>query len=402
MNQKRRIAVIGGGISGLSAAWLLRKHANVTLFEANGRFGGHTNTVRVVEGDREIPIDTGFMVFNRPNYPLLSALFDHIEVPTHPTRMSFSVSLDDGAIEFAGGTVGSLFAQRRNLVRVPFWGMLGDILRFNRLAQLLVRTGSCLDHAITLGELLDHHRFGKSFRHWYLYPMAAAIWSCPRDQMARFPAASFLRFFSNHGLVQLTNRPRWETVVGGASTYVNRLISDLGSGASAARAVVDIRRTADGVIVRDEHGAESRFDDVVLACHPDQASRIIQDPTPSERVVLNAVRYQQNHVYLHTDEALMPRRRGLWSSWNYIGQDISDARSAVSVSYWMNSLQPLNSRRNYFVSLNPPLAPKDEEVVAELSYDHPVFDVRALQAQTRLAQIQGQVGESGVVEVTPG
>jgi len=390
MGDKRRVAVIGSGIGGLSAAWLLRRECDVVLFEAEERFGGHSHTVEVREGDRAIPIDTGFMVFNRPNYPLLSALFGHLGVSTYATNMSFSVSLDAGEVEYAGSSVASLFAQRRNLARPAFWAMLGDIVRFNRLARGLVRDVPWREAELTLGELLDSYRFGEPFRHWYLYPMAAAIWSCPRDQMAAFPAASFLRFFSNHGLVQLSGRPQWETVVGGAGAYVRRLIGDLGSRALAARPVVEVRRTAQGVSVRTSDGETRPFDEVVLACHPDQSSRLLKDAEPTERLVLSSVRYQANRVFLHADEELMPRRRNLWSSWNYLGRDLAEERSAVSVTYWMNSLQRLNSRRNYFVSLNPPKTPRDETVLAELTYEHPVLDAGALEAQKRLGRIQGR------------
>ena len=390
MEHKRRIAIIGGGISGLGAAWLLREQADVTLFEADGRFGGHSHTVRVMEKNREIPIDTGFMVFNRPNYPLLGAFFDHLGVSTYPTRMSFSVSLDGGAVEYAGGGITDLFAQRQNLVRPAFWRMIRDILRFNRLAHHLLSGREEGEPAGTLGALLDRHGFSEYFRQWYLYPMAAAIWSCPRDQMGEFPASSFLRFFSNHGLVQLSDRPRWETVVGGASTYVERLTRDLGASAICARPVTLVRREANGASVVTRDGETRVFDDVVFACHADQAVRILRNPTAAEQNVLSAVRYQKNQVFLHTDETLMPTRRSLWSSWNYIGRDVAQEYAAVSVTYWMNSLQRLDSRQNYFVSLNPPTAPRDNAVIAEMSYDHPVFDTPALEAQTRLTSIQGK------------
>lgn len=392
VDRKKRIAVIGSGISGLSAAWLLREQADVTLFEADGRFGGHTNTVRVEEGDREIPIDTGFMVFNRPNYPLLSALFDHLDVSTYATNMSFAVSLGGGSLEYAGSTLASLFAQRRNLARPAFWGMLGDILRFNQLARRLAEHGSEPELSMKLGDFLERYGLGEPFRHWYLYPMAAAIWSCPRDQMAEFPAMSFVRFFSNHGLVQLSDRPRWETVAGGSATYVNRLIGDLGPHALAGTPVVDVRRSAGAVAVRSGDGVVRRFDEVVFACHPDQALRILNDAGPGRQRVLRGVRYQRNSVYLHADEGLMPRRRNLWSSWNYTGYDGGRDRGAVSVTYWMNSLQRLDSRRNYFVSLNPLTMPRDEAVLAEFSYEHPVFDPGALEAQRYLERLQGRDG----------
>lgn len=388
MNKNRRIAVVGSGISGAIAAWLLRDSCDVTLFESDARFGGHTHTFAVPEADGAVRVDTGFMVFNRPNYPLLSALFDHLGVQTYPTDMSFSASFDGGRFEYAGRDLNGLFGQRRNLFRPGFWGMLASILKFNRLAQRTLEAPPAA--GLTLDQFLDNAGIGRGVREQYLYPMAAAIWSCPRGEIGRFPALTFLRFFNNHGLVQLSGRPKWETVEGGSSRYMQRLIDDLGGRARSDSPVVAVVRRETGVEVRLAGGEVNRFDDVVLACHTDQARRLLDRPSPSESVVLDAIAYQPNRVILHRDEKLMPRERRVWSSWNYLSETQNHANSAVSVTYWMNSLQRLPTSNSYFVSLNPLREPEPSQVVAEFSYDHPMFSLDALNAQKQLHRIQGR------------
>ncbi len=390
MNRRPRIAVVGSGISGLSAAWLLRESAEVSLFEGDARFGGHSHTFVAQEPGREVPIDTGFMVFNRPNYPLLSKLFDTLGVQTYATDMSFSVSLDQGRLEYAGSSLATLFAQRRNLVRPGFWRMLGDILRFNRAARHLLAQGATAIAAAPLADFLDRHGLGRRFRENYLYPMAAAIWSCPERAVADFPAGAFARFFANHGLIQLGQRPQWQTLVGGSRAYVERLISDLGPAAHVAAGVDAVRRLEQGVQLTLEDGRDRVFDQVVLACHSDQSLRLLRDAFPSEAAMLRSVPYQSNRVLLHTDPGLMPRRRAVWSSWNYLDGNNGPPRDAVSVTYWMNSLQKLATERNYFVTLNPTREPDPSRVVAEFEYAHPVFDQDSLQLKARLQRVQGR------------
>jgi predicted NAD/FAD-binding protein len=389
MNKNRRIAVVGSGVSGSVAAWLLRDHADVTLYEADTRFGGHTHTVKVAEADGEVPIDTGFMVFNRPNYPLLSSLFDHLDIEAYPTDMSFSASFDRGRIEYAGTDLNTLFGQRRNLLNRRFWGLLLDILRFNRAAQASLARP--LAPETSLADFLDSRGFDETFRSRYLYPMAAAIWSCPRGQIARFPATSFLRFFANHGLIRLADRPQWLTVTGGAGRYMQRLITDLGPRARHGCEVLRIDRAGDGVTVHLAGGLQERHDAVVLACHSDQALRLLGDPSAGERGLLAAIPYQANRVLLHRDPALMPCERRVWSSWNYLSESRREAEGrAVSVTYWMNSLQRLPTETNYFISLNPLREPSARSVVGEFEYHHPVFDAGALAAQRQLHRIQGR------------
>lgn len=388
MNRTRRIAVIGSGISGAATAWLLRQHASLALFEAEGRFGGHTHSYEVEEAGARLTIDTGFMVFNRPNYPLLSGLFDHLGIACYPTDMSFSASFDDGRLEYAGSDLNTLFGQRRNLVSGRFWRVLFDILRFNRAARQAL--AGPLEPDLALDTFLDRAGLGRGFRNRYLYPMAAAIWSCPAGQVGRFPARVFLRFFANHGLIQLSDRPQWQTVEGGASRYMDRLVGDLGPRARAGMAVRRVHRAGGQVLLEFDDGSPVVFDEVVLACHSDQALRLLADPSPNERRVLGAIPYQANRVLLHTDPALMPRERRVWSSWNYLGRDSADPASAVSVTYWMNSLQRLATATDYFVSLNPLREPRPERLVAEFEYQHPVFDAGALQAQRQLHLLQGR------------
>ena len=390
MNKNRQVAVVGSGIGGASAAWLLREHADVTLFEAERRFGGHTSTATVDDPRGPIAIDTGFMVFNRPNYPLLSSLFDHLDISTYPTDMSFSASIDNGRLEYAGTDFNGLFGQRRNLLNPSFWRLLSNIVSFNRQGHQALQRD--IDPSLTLDRFLDQAGLSQKFRDHYLYPMAAAIWSCPRDQIGQFPALTFLRFFSNHGLIQLNDRPQWHTVEGGSSTYMRRLIDDLGERAVGGQAVKKVIRRDSGVDVVRADGRIGHFDDVVLACHSDQALALLESPAPSESAVLSAIPYQSNRVLLHRDPALMPKQRRVWSSWNYLSDQQGDAARAVAVTYWMNSLQRLDTAQDYFVSLNPLRDPQPDTVVAEYEYHHPVFSLDALTAQKQLHRIQGRDG----------
>ncbi len=387
MNGYRRVAVVGSGISGAAAAWLLRADADVTLFESDQRFGGHTHTYQAGSDTHPIAVDTGFMVFNRPNYPLLTALFDHLGIASYPTAMSFSASFDEGQFEYAGSNLNTLFGQRRNLLSLRFLNVLSSILRFNRVAVDVL--ASPLPPNLTLGEFLDRAGLGQAFRDCYLYPMAAAIWSCPHGQIASFPAVSFLRFFANHGLIRIAGRPQWRTVEGGASRYMDRLIADLGARAQVNTAVVAVRRDASRVVLRLADGQQAVFDDVVMACHSDQALALLTDASPMERRLLRAIPYQANRALLHCDADLMPRRRRVWSSWNYCGKTDDRGQRAVSVTYWMNALQRLATEQNLFVSLNPIREPRPQLVVDEFEYHHPIFDAGALQAQQQLHTIQG-------------
>lgn len=385
-----RIAVIGSGIAGLGAAWLLAREHDVVLYEAAERFGGHTHTVTVREGDRDVPVDTGFIVFNERNYPHLTALFRALDVPAQDSDMSFGASLDGGRLEYAGDNLLKLFAQPRNLLRPGHWRMLTAILRFNRLATTWLDYER--DERLTLGDFLERHAFPRELAADYLLPMAAAIWSAPTARILDFPAVTFLRFFRNHGLLQVRDRPQWRTVTGGGQVYVRRMIEALGDRARSGTAVVGVRRTPHGIRVRDEHGGESRFHHVVMAGHADRSLSILEDADPEERSVLGAFRFQPNRAWLHSDPSLMPRRRRTWSSWNYLSGRSGKGDDGVVVSYWMNRLQALATRRDYFVTLNPVRPPDPALTWHRVDYDHPVFDAAAIRAQQRLPTMQGRRG----------
>ncbi|TSE29959.1 HpnE: squalene-associated FAD-dependent desaturase [Tepidimonas thermarum] len=392
-----KVAIIGSGIAGLSAAHRLRHHAQVTLFEAQEDFGGHTHTVDVTLPDatgRPVThgVDTGFLVFNERTYPGLIALLAELRVPTAPSDMSFSVQVPGGAsrpaLEWGGASLASVFAQRRNLVRPRFCGMLADLLRFNRLCTQLAQQGREAQLQQPLGDFLRAHGFGTAFRDWYFLPMIGCIWSCPTDQMLRFPVATMIRFCHNHGLLQIHDRPQWYTVAGGARQYVQRIVAGLPD-ARRRTPVRRVERDDAGVTVLTDAGAQ-RFDEVVIATHTDQALRLLAHPTPQERAVLGAIRYQPNRAVLHTDTAVLPRRRAVWSAWNYErAADDQHESARVCLHYWLNVLQPLPFAQPLIESLNPvrPIAP--ERILAEFEYAHPVFDMAAIQAQRALPGLQG-------------
>jgi predicted NAD/FAD-binding protein len=387
-----KIAVIGTGITGNSAAWLLSQHHNVTVYEQAGNIGGHSNTidVRHPHGGRAIPVDTGFIVYNKATYPNLCALFDHLGVRTRPSNMSFSVSLDQGRLEYAGNSPLSLFAQKRNLLRPSYWGMLQDIVRFYRSATELLEDPTRAH--LTLAEYLDEEDYGDAFIHDHLLPMGSAIWSAPLAEMMDFPAVSFVRFFHNHGLLKLTDRPEWRTVEGGSRSYVERLTMGFRKRIRTGCPVTAIRRTAAGVVVSNALGGQERFDQVVVATHADQALALLADPSEDEGRVLGRFRYQANRAVLHRDTALMPRRKLAWASWNYLGTGLRGANSSVSLTYWMNLLQDIDRRHPLFVTLNPTVEPRIDKKIMETIYDHPIFDTAAVAAQAEIGRLQGVRG----------
>ena len=385
--KKRHIAVVGSGISGLSAAWLLSHTDQVTLIEAENRPGGHSNTVDCEVEGRDVPVDTGFIVYNPPAYPNLTALFDHLGVPTAPSNMSFSVSMGNGAYEYAGSGPRQLLGNAGNLVNPGHWRMIRDIPRFFRttLAKL-----PSLAEDVTIAEFLEAEGYSDYFMERHLLPMAGAIWSAAPGDMRDYPARAFLTFFSNHGLLQVTNRPLWRTVKGGSREYVSRLIRSGRFDTRLRTPISAIKRHQGGVTLRTRNGEEQTFDDVVIAAHADQALAMLSDASPEERRLLQAFRYSRNRAILHRDDRLMPRRRGLWSSWNYMSGLPPHDGSASAVTYWMNKLQPLPVETPLFVSLNPLQEPDVATVLAEFDYAHPIFDPSAMRAQKELWTIQGQ------------
>jgi len=383
----QRVAVIGSGISGLAAAWLLHRDYQVTLFEADVRAGGHTHTVPVELNGRVALVDTGFLVFNRQTYPELCSLFEHLGIESADSEMSFSVSLREPRLEWAGTSLATVFGQPSNLLRPGFWRMLGDMLRFNR--ETLSITDDAQWANVSLGDYLDAQGYSRAFRDWYLLPMAAAIWSCPTRQMAEYPLGTFVRFCRNHGLLQIVDRPQWLTVRGGGQTYVSRLLQDLPDVRLAQR-VMAVERDAQGVRLKTARGEES-FDAVIMACHSDQALRILgSSASDAERATLGAVSYQPNVAWLHTDTALLPERRRLWAAWNYMAGAGAPGDQPVSVSYLLNRLQPLPFDTPLVVTLNPPTPPADAHVLQRIEYAHPVFDQGAIDAQGRLSALQGE------------
>ncbi len=382
MNWRSKIAVLGTGVAGLSAAWLLSRAYDVTVLEQEARPGGHSNTVDVPGPDGVIAVDTGFIVYNEPAYPNLTALFDHLGVATTPTEMSFSVSLADGALEYGGADLFTLFAQKSNLFSRRFWSMLLDIRRFyaeapGHLAKM---------EGMTLGDYLDANAYGEAFRDDHLYPMAAAIWSIPARQAAHYPAQAFTRFCENHGLLKIAGRPVWRTVQGGSREYVKKLLAPVADRLILNAPVTRVTRDDSGVTVEWPGGAQ-RFDHVVIAAHADQALAMLADPTEDEKRLLSCFSYGRNETILHGDPALMPKRRAVWSAWNYLSQG-PDAE--LCVTYWMNRLQPLPPQTPLFVTLNAPVAPREELVHRRFVYEHPIFDLAAIDAQRDLWSLQGR------------
>ncbi len=388
---KQRVAIIGSGITGLGASWLLHKHYDITLFEKNNYIGGHTNTIDVKEQARTIPVDTGFIVYNNKNYPNLVGLFKELNIKTQKTDMSFAFSLDQGVLEYSGSGLSGLFAQKRNWLNPSHWLLLKEILRFNRIAHMTLASKSEKNSQIaeSLGDFLDKHRFSNKLREHYLLPMGAAIWSCPVDIMLKFPVTSFLQFFANHGLINIKNRPQWRSVCGGSNSYVKKMLSLMSDHIQFQTGAVKVVRNEDSAVVHTQEESFS-FDKVIFACHADQALTLLgENASQKEKEILGNFKYENNQTFLHTDLHLMPKRKAVWSSWNYLAQSTKKSRQQMTVTYWMNKLQNLDCKKDYLVTLNPYHLPRDEHVIAEINYQHPIFDKAAIQSQELLPSLQG-------------
>lgn len=380
-----RIAVIGAGIAGLGAAWTLARRYPVVLYEAEGRLGGHAHTVDITLDGEPAPVDTGFLVYNRRNYPQLDALFNHLAVQTAESDMSFSISIGNGACEYRGSLRG-LAAQPSRLMDPDHWRMVVDILRFARRARSYLARGG---DGSTLSAFLNRSNFSTAFRDRYLLPMAAAIWSSSLEAALKQPAKGFLRFFENHALLDVAGRPSWRSVVGGSRTYVERMAATMATEIRTGRAVVAIERKPDGVWIRDATGLIERFDNVVFATHADVTLNILAAGASNvERRILGAFPYRSNRAVLHRDTGLMPKRRAAWASWNCLAAT-PPHNNNPAVTYWLNALQNLTTRDQAFVTLNPLREPRDGTIEAEFRYDHPQFDAAAISAQQRLSMIQG-------------
>ncbi len=382
-----KIAIIGTGISGLGAAYMLHNHHDITIFEKNDYIGGHSRTVTAKTDDGDVPVDTGFIVFNKKNYPLLTALFRHLNVPIKETDMSFGADIAQGWLEY--GTyhkLGGIFAQKKNLLRPKYLKMLADIMRFNKDAPEYLHKGTDL----SLGELLNEMNLGTWFRDYYLLAMGAAIWSTPTTKMTDFPAQTFLRFFDNHGLLTVNNHPQWFTVIGGSKEYVKRITAPYQDNIKYNCAVKSVSRSDKGVTVIDIHNNQHMFDQVIFACHSDQAIEMLSDASSQEQDIIGAIKYQPNDMVLHSDLSFMPKAKKAWSSWVYQSEGKTDNSGNVSLSYWMNNLQPLNTTTPVIVTLNPAREPDPALVYDRYSFDHPVFDQGAIDAQPKIDDIQGQ------------
>jgi predicted NAD/FAD-binding protein len=383
-SERPSVAVIGAGITGLGAAYALTGTHKVTLFEAETRLGGHARTL-IAGRSRQVAVDTGFIVFNRQNYPLLTGLFNELNVPVKPSDMAFSASIDDGRIEYGLHATSALFGQGRNLARPEFWRMLFDIPRFNRAAQT-----AKADPNMSLGALLDGVGVGEWFKRYFMLPLGCAIWSTSPADMLDFPAASFVHFFENHGLLTLHDQPQWYTVDGGSHVYVDKLAQaiELAGGSIRVGAPIEMVRRGVGAWVKPKGGEAQHFDAVIFACHSDQALRLLADADDKEKRILAALPYRPNKAYLHDDPGQMPDRRRCWASWNYRGRS-TGSLPQVTVTYWMNRLQSLPTDTPLFLTLNPETPIQDECVFDETVFYHPQFDRAAIQAQQELSARQG-------------
>lgn len=384
--KRKNIAIIGSGISGLGAAYMLEPYNNITVYEKNDYIGGHSRTVDVATPQGKVPVDTGFIVFNYRNYPLLTSLFTHLNVPVEKSDMSFGASISNGWLEYGTPNLRNLFAQKSNLINPRFWKMVADILKFNKKAYTYLKS----DSSVTLGQCLDDLKMGKWFRDYYLLAMGGAIWSTPVSGMLEFPASTFIRFFDNHGLLTVNDQPQWYTVKGGSREYIKRLTAKFSDRILLNCGAVKVIRKEDHVAVHDTKGNVSQHDEVIFACHADQALKIIENPTRDEQAVLSNLRYQPNHMILHSDVSFMPRRKGAWTSWVYLSEETKDSSPNMCLSYWMNNLQPLKTDAPIIVTLNPTREPDKSLTHDEYWFDHPVFDEAAIQAQGRIEDIQGK------------
>ena len=383
----KRIAVIGTGISGMGAAYLLHQAGHsVTVYEKNAVTGGHTRTMEVDYNGNSIPVDTGCSVYNIPNYPHLTAMFKHLGVATQKSDMSFAITINQGRLEWGARSLNAVFGQRRNLLRPSFYRLIRDILRFNAEAIAMVEKSP----ELTLGEMIQAMKLGDWFLRYYILPMGGAIWSCPPKTMLQFPAQTFVQFFKNHALLDIKDQHQWYTVTGGSREYMAKLTAPFLDRIRTDCAALKVVRSQDKVQVADSRGEVHEYDRVVFACHANETLEMLVDATEEERTVLGAFHYQKNRAYLHRDSSIMPKRKACWASWVYHAEGKAGAEPDIAVTYWMNLLQSIDHRHPLFVTLNP-VRPIDPSLVFdEHVFEHPVFTREAIAAQTQIPALQGK------------
>lgn len=382
------IAIVGGGVAGITAAYLIQRNHQVTLYEKNGYIGGHTHTLTIPDGpDAGTPVDTGFIVFNDRTYPILNRFFRELGVSIRKSDMSFGYYDEKSGFQYASSNLNSLFAQRRNLLVPSYWSMLAEILRFNRLVLHRLKKGMLA--AVTLGQFLHRFKFSDRFKEQYLFPMVAAIWSAPDVEVERFPMLTFARFFDNHGLLTVHRHPQWYYVAGGSHTYVKAFLDQFQGEVFMQADIGSIERGNAGVTLKQTDGSTQTFDRVVIATHADEAYRLLADPSEDEHRLLGAWRYSTNQTYLHNDLAWMPSNPNAWASWNIIRGTRSDSSSPVTLTYHMNRLQQLKTRNQYLVTLNPFKPIAEDKVIAQMTYTHPVFTFNSLGTQPDLPGLNG-------------
>ncbi|TNF69775.1 MAG: NAD/FAD-binding protein [Gammaproteobacteria bacterium] len=384
----QKIAIIGSGISGLSQAYMLKDDYEITLYEKNDYYGGHARTLSVIEASKKIAIDTGFIVFNYQTYPNLMQFFEHLNIATEKSDMSFGVSINNGQFEYGTRTLSGLFADKRHLVCLKFLKMLIDILKFNHYSKKKLKS-DLIDIDISLNKYIESLNVGDWFRNYYLMAMGSAIWSTPISSMSHFPALTFIRFFNNHGLLRAFNHIPWYTVKGGSSTYVNEVIRQLkDANIKFKSAAKSVRRNTGRIDIKDNQGESSTFDKVIFACHSNEVLQILDMPTSEEINYLGSIKYHRNEVVLHSDTSFMPKRRKAWSSWVYLKDQLHN-ESIISLSYWMNNLQKLDAKKNYFVTINPAKSIDPKLVIDRHYFEHPVFNQKAVVNQAKIDKIQG-------------
>ena len=383
-----RIAIVGGGVAGITAAYLIQRNHQVSLYEKNAYVGGHTHTITIPNGpDSGTPVDTGFIVFNDRTYPILNRFFRELGVSIRKSDMSFGYFHEKSGFQYASTNLNSLFAQRRNILSPGYWSMLAEVLLFNR--RVLHRLKKGMLEGLTLGQFLRRYRFSDRFRQQYLFPMVAAIWSAPDLEVDQFPMLTFARFFDNHGLLTIHRHPQWYYVAGGSHTYVKAFLDQFQGEVFTQADIASIERGNGCVTIKDADGATRTFDRVVIATHADEAYRLLADPSDEERRLLGAWRYSINQTYLHTDLTWMPSNPNAWASWNIIRGTLSDSGSPVTLTYHMNRLQQLKTRNQYLVTLNPFKPIAEDKVIARMTYTHPVFTFESLGTQPDLPGLNG-------------